>query len=131
MDMGVFLSPIISDVIIAKDNAGLAYLPEWNFNGIGDLQVGQGYQVKLSNANELLVLGEYMMPEDNPINLLAGWNMIGYLRTDAAAADAVLADITSTGNLVIAKDYSGNAYFQNGTLMVSVIWFQEKLINLK
>ena len=97
MDMGAFLSPIISDVIIAKDNAGLAYLPEWNFNGIGDLQVGQGYQVKLSNANELLVVGEYMMPEDNPIDLLAGWNMIGYLRTDAAAADAVLADITSTG----------------------------------
>ena len=110
MDMGVFLSPIISDVIIAKDNAGLAYLPEWNFNGIGDLQVGQGYQVKLSNANELLVLGEYMMPEDNPIDLLAGWNMIGYLRTEPAAADAVLADITSTGNLVIAKDYGGNAY---------------------
>ncbi|GIR12982.1 MAG: hypothetical protein CM15mP23_15570 [Cryomorphaceae bacterium] len=110
MDMVAFLSPIISDVIIAKDNAGLAYLPEWNFNGIGDLQVGQGYQVKLSNANELLVSGEYMMPEDNPIDLLAGWNMIGYLRTEPAAADAVLADITSTGNLVIAKDYSGNAY---------------------
>jgi hypothetical protein len=110
MDMGVFLSPIISDVIIAKDNAGLAYLPEWNFNGIGDLQVGQGYQVKLSNANELLVLGEYMMPEDHPIELLAGWNMIGYLRIEPSAADAVLADITSTNNLVIAKDYSGNAY---------------------
>ena len=110
MDMGVFLEPIIADVIIAKDNAGLAYLPEWNFNGIGDLQVGQGYQVKLFNANELLVLGEYMTPEDNPIDLTVGWNMIGYLRTEPAAADAVLADITSTGNLVIAKDYSGNAY---------------------
>ena len=110
MDMGAFLSPIISDVIIAKDNVGLAFLPEWNFNGIGDLQVGQGYQVKLSNANELQVVGEYMTPDDNPINLTAGWNMIGYLRTDAAAADAVLVDITSTGNLVIAKDYSGNAY---------------------
>jgi hypothetical protein len=110
MDMGAFLSPIISDVIIAKDNAGLAYLPEWNFNGIGDLQVGQGYQVKLSNANELLVVGEYMSPEDHPIDLSAGWNMIGYLRTEPSAADAVLADITSTGNLVIAKDYSGNAY---------------------
>ena len=110
MDMDAFLSPIISDVIIAKDNAGLAYLPEWNFNGIGDLQVGQGYQVKLSNANDLLVLGEYMMPEDHPIDLSAGWNMIGYLRTEPSAADAVLADITSTGNLVIAKDYGGNAY---------------------
>ena len=110
MDMGAFLEPIIADVIIAKNNEGLAYLPEWNFNGIGDLQVGQGYQVKLSNVNELLVVGEYMTPENNPIDILAGWNMIGYLRTDAAPADAVLADITSTGNLVIAKDYSGNAY---------------------
>ena len=71
MDMGAFLEPIIADVIIAKDNSGLAYLPEWNFNGIGDLQVGQGYQVKLSNANELLVVGEYMMPEDHPIDLSA------------------------------------------------------------
>ena len=44
------------------------------------------------------------------LDLFSGWNMIGYLRTDAAAADAVLVDITSTGNLVIAKDYSGNAY---------------------
>ena len=36
--------------------------------------------------------------------------MIGYLRTDAAAADAVLADINATGNLIIAKDYNGAAY---------------------
>jgi hypothetical protein len=110
MDMGAFLNPIVTDVIIAKDNAGFAFLPEWNFNGIGELQVGQGYQVKLSNANDLLVVGEYMLPEENPIVLSAGWNMIGYLRTEPSAADAVLADITSTGNLVIAKDYSGNAY---------------------
>ena len=110
MDIGDFLSPIITDVIIAKNNLGLAYLPEWDFNGIGDLQVGQGYQVKLSNANELLVTGEYMTPEDNPINLTAGWNMIGYLRTDEAAADAVLADLSSSGNLVIASDCGGNAY---------------------
>ena len=51
-----------------------------------------------------------MTPEDNQIDITAGWNMIGYLRLEPAAADAVLADITSTGNLVIAKDYSGNAY---------------------
>ena len=107
IDMGAFLSPIISDLIIAKDNAGNAYLPEWNFNGIGDLSVGQGYQAKLSNENQLLVFGEYMMPENHPIDLSAGWNMIGYLRLEPAAADAVLADITSTGNLIIAKDYLG------------------------
>jgi hypothetical protein len=36
--------------------------------------------------------------------------MIGYLRTEPAAADAVLADINDAGNLTIAKDYAGNAY---------------------
>ena len=36
--------------------------------------------------------------------------MIGYLRTERAAADAVLANINETGNLIIAKDYNGYAY---------------------
>ncbi len=40
-------SEIVEDVIIVKDNEGRAYLPEWAFNGIGDLQVGGGYQVKM------------------------------------------------------------------------------------
>ena len=51
-----------------------------------------------------------MLPEDNPVNLEAGWNMIGYLRTSPAAADAVLADMNTSGNLIIAKDYLGAAY---------------------
>ena len=57
-----------------------------------------------------MVEGEYLIPEDYPIALSAGWNMIGYLRLEPAAADAVLADITSINNLIIAKDYGGNAY---------------------
>ena len=44
--------------------------------------------------------------------------MIGYLRTSPAAADAVLADMNASGNLIIAKDYLGAAYLPNGTLMV-------------
>jgi hypothetical protein len=110
MDMADMLSPIIDDVIIAKNNEGLAYLPEWNFNGVGDLQVGQGYQIKLANANEVVVQGTYMTPEENLVELTAGWNMIGYLRLEGANAEAVLADVNATGNLVIAKDYNGNAY---------------------
>jgi hypothetical protein len=37
-------------IIIIKDNLGNAYLPEWNFNGIGDFIEGQGYQIKLTQA---------------------------------------------------------------------------------
>lgn len=36
-------------LIIAKNNQGNAYLPEWDFNGIGDLKPGEGYQVKVQN----------------------------------------------------------------------------------
>ena len=110
MDMVDVLAPIYDDLVIAKNNAGLAYLPEWGFNGVGDLELGQAYQIKLNNANDLTIVGTYLAPEENPITLTAGWNMIGYLRIESADAAAVLSEINATGNLVIAKDYNGQAY---------------------
>lgn len=47
----VFL-PIINHLIIAKDGYGNAYLPEWNFNGLGDLERGFGYQIKITEGIE-------------------------------------------------------------------------------
>ena len=110
MALNVILNPIVANVIIAKDYLGAAFLPEWNFNGVGDLTVGQGYQIKTAESTSLNIPGTYMLPEENPVNLQAGWNMIGYLRTSPAAADAVLADMNASGNLIIAKDYLGAAY---------------------
>ena len=46
IDAEVALLPILDYLIIAKDNNGLTYLPEWNYNGIGDLVGGYGYQLK-------------------------------------------------------------------------------------
>ena len=43
----VVLSSCTDLVVIAKDAFGVAYLPEWNFNGIGDMLPGQGYQIKM------------------------------------------------------------------------------------
>jgi hypothetical protein len=40
--------PIIDNVIIVKDSQGNAFLPDWNFNGIGTLDYSIGYQIKLS-----------------------------------------------------------------------------------
>jgi len=42
--------PIVDKVIIAKDNNGGAYLPEFGFNGIGGFEYGYGYQLKLTDA---------------------------------------------------------------------------------
>ena len=110
MDMEVALASIIDKVIIAKNNDGKAYLVEWDFNGVGDMLVGQGYQIKTSEAVTLELTGTHASPEAHTINLVGGWNMIGYLATDARDAKVVLADINGSGNLVIAKDYNGKAY---------------------
>jgi hypothetical protein len=45
-DLLQLLAPILDIIIIVKDNAGSAYLPEYNYNGIGDFQGGLGYQLK-------------------------------------------------------------------------------------
>lgn len=108
MDVISMLSDINSAIVIVKDNAGLAYLPEWEFNGIGDMQVGQGYQIKLLNAETITIEGTYMEPEANSITLTEGWNMFGCLRLEPSDVAAVFADIVD--ELIIVKNGDGLAY---------------------
>ena len=37
-------------ITIVKDNSGNVYMPEYVFNGIGDLERGRGYQIKLTET---------------------------------------------------------------------------------
>ena len=110
MNLVSVLSTIVDAVIIVKDFNGDAYLREWNFDGIGDLQVGQGYQIKTSADISLKVVGDYASPEDHPISLTPGWNLIGYLKEETSNTIAVFSEINDSGNLVIVKDYTGSAY---------------------
>ncbi len=45
-----------SEVVLIKNNLGAAYLPDWGFNGIGDLEPGKGYQIKMATSHTLLYL---------------------------------------------------------------------------
>ena len=49
-DILALLSPISDKIIIAKNNAGSVYMPEFGFNGIGNLLSNQGYLVKMSET---------------------------------------------------------------------------------
>ena len=102
--------PITDHIIIVKDYQGNAFLPDYSFNGIGDFTLGQGYQIKNEMEIILEVCGDYAFPENHTLALTAGWNLVGYLRIEKALASAVLYNISSSGNLIIAKDYFGNAY---------------------
>ena len=110
LDITLVLSPLENTIVIIKNNAGDAFLPEWNFNGIGDMIAGQGYQVKLSQGAELLIVGDKLFPELTPIELIEGWNLIAYLRENPANVVSVFQTMLDNENLVIVKDTYGNAY---------------------
>ena len=110
MNVIAFLSGIQSHIILVKNFLGEAYLPEWNFNGIGNIEYHQGYQVKTNQECTINLQGEYFKPNENPIYLEAGWNIISYLRSSPSPADLVFQDLILQGNIVIAKDELGAAF---------------------
>ena len=43
----IAFTPIQDNIIIVKDGTGYAYLPDYDYNGIGDLERGYGYLIKV------------------------------------------------------------------------------------
>ena len=110
MNVVEVFNPIVDAINIIKDNEGEVYLPQWNYNGIGDLQFDQGYQVKTYYETSIDLCGDRMKPEDHPIFLEGGWNLVSYLREYPASVDEVMADLLMDNNLIIVKDYNGEVY---------------------
>lgn len=100
---------ISEQTIIVKNNFGAAYLPDWNYNGIGVLDSKQGYQVKLTSNSVLQLIGIQVAPELTPIELLSEWNMIAYLREESADVILVFQDVVD--HIIILKDGLGNVYY--------------------
>ena len=67
MDIANNLNSIVDNVIITKNNSGQAYMVEFDFNGIGDMIVGQGYQIKTLFNSAFDLCGMYAIPENNII----------------------------------------------------------------
>jgi hypothetical protein len=72
IDVIVGLSNHTESILITKDNNGAVYMPEWDFNGIGDFTPGFGYQIKVTEAIEGFSLCDWYVndiPEDNIVSL--------------------------------------------------------------
>ena len=110
MEVAHILEPIVSNITIVKNNDGDAYLPDFDFNGIGDFLIGQGYQVKTNDQCNIILQGNLTFSNSYPTFLREGWNLIGYLKLESSPAETILADLVEQENLIIAKDDNGYAY---------------------
>ena len=81
---------------------------------LDSLVVGKAYQVKLSQAGALTVLGDAVDPAATPIAIASGWNWVGYLPQAPLTVDEALASLTPTaGDLV--KSHSQFAQYVDGS----------------
>tara|TARA_R110002012_G_scaffold180663_1_gene346512 strand:+ start:5356 stop:6306 length:951 start_codon:yes stop_codon:yes gene_type:complete len=133
--MDKFFELLVNDnkVIIVKNYLGAAFLPEFNFNGIGRLNPNWGYQLKLEAPVSMTITGKPHFSVDQNSNSITlgriiyftdGWNMPGWPMIDfnlnnpnpqtATDFEASMEDFleaqTADGSLIIAKDYLGAAY---------------------
>ena len=106
----VLFSSLSDELIIIKDYLGNAYLPEWDFNGIGSAQIGRGYLIKVNQTVIFTFYGTYLSPELNPISLPPGWSIVGYLRTESTPLDQIFETLVEQDLIIIVKDYQGYAY---------------------
>ena len=72
IDLADGLSNHTDKITIVKDNNGAVYMPEFGFNGVGDLTPGYGYQIKVTEEiNDFSLCDWYVndIPEDNIVSL--------------------------------------------------------------
>ena len=113
------LSDIVEHLIICKDGFGNFYIPEWDFSNIGEMEMGQGYFIKMDADDELIytvVDGDdeaafagvhhrsvYEEPGTLPVHPVTGRNMSLLVNTevDVDAEVAVFAGDALVGSGVL------------------------------
>ncbi|MEA3445250.1 MAG: hypothetical protein U9R19_11060, partial [Bacteroidota bacterium] len=103
------MSSLMPNLIIAKNGSGNVYWPLYSLNGIGNIIIGEGYQIHMTSLDILEVLGTEIVPENTPFPISQGWSIIGYLRNSPAPADSLLAPIVNY--IVIVKNSNGMIYW--------------------
>lgn len=110
------LSPIVATTSIVKNGAGDVYWPGFNFNGIGNITIGEGYQILTTAISTFDVIGLKVVPETTSFDIPLGWSIIGYLRETPASAITMLSAVVS--DVKIMKSGAGAVYwpdvFYNG-----------------
>jgi hypothetical protein len=100
--------PIVNNLLIIKDGGGNVYWPPF-FNGIGNLDVGEGYQINVTIVQSLNVEGFAVQPENISLLIPAGWSIVGYLRQSPGALETMWSTMLS--NIMIAKTGDGLVYW--------------------
>ncbi|MFH0988474.1 MAG: cohesin domain-containing protein [bacterium] len=100
---------IKSRIVIMKNGPGQVFWPTFTINTIGKWKSYHGYQLYMNSRDTVTITGDEINPQQYPMSLPQGWNMISYLRNSPMRSDSALSTISS--KLVIAKNGAGQVYW--------------------
>lgn len=106
-DPEIIFQPVLSHLELMKDGLGQSFIPEFSINTLGDIDPKKGYQMYWKSPVTFDVEGTPVDPI-MPIDLVAGWNMIGYLPDTPMDVEVALGGIVTY--LVLVKDIIGNTF---------------------
>jgi hypothetical protein len=110
------LHEIVDKIVIVKDHFGNAYLPELDFNGIGNFTNGVGYQVKMIEQVDGFQFCSSVLPDDG-----IGQADLDSVQTELAIALESLSDLTEQmGEIELSYNSEQIAYiseFVNSLLL--------------
>jgi hypothetical protein len=95
-------------ISMAKDEEGKVYAPGEGIEQIAAWGADEGYQVHAESATTLEVTGTRLRPEETPIVLDEGGNLVPYVPGTAQAVAGALVSIEES--LVAVEDEDGNQY---------------------
>ncbi|MBN2602173.1 MAG: T9SS type A sorting domain-containing protein, partial [Candidatus Marinimicrobia bacterium] len=95
---------------IAYEDNGSAYIPQYNINTIGDLDISEGYHLFVAETDRILTIsGLTIDPQNFSLTLAHNrFNSIGYLYYEPMEVTAVFAEITD--NISIVQDDDGGVW---------------------
>lgn len=105
LDIAQLMDSVANLAIMVNGDGGF-FIPS-QINGIGALDVRQGYKVYLNAPDSVKFTGDEVLP-NTPIPLRQGWNFAAYLPMMPVAAEAALAGVSQ--QMALAKNDAGGFY---------------------
>ena len=97
---------------IKNQTASATYYAGYGWFGeLETLNPKEFYKIKLGNAAELIVTGAAANPADYPINLVTGWNWVGYIPQTAQAVNTIFTGYPLTGNDYLKNQTISTAWY--------------------
>jgi hypothetical protein len=102
-------APVESAVVLLKNGNGDPYWPQYGINSIGNMSLGEGYQINMSLSQTLTISGIAVEPETILLTIPQGWSLIGYLRNSPANIVNLFSSIVN--EVIIVKNGTGDTYW--------------------